>query len=856
MNTIIDHDFATQFELLNLELKRTENKQGFDKVFEEIKQLLSNKDKLHVYRNQVFEANKKRWTFEKEHRYKPPAMELGPLQNPEKAVEELKRWLNKGYILEGTTFELKNTHIQLKLGGSAPFKCPFAGLHKSKTSCIIHNSDAGGYQLSCLGYSCRGSLFSVKHAIKDNEKIKKVVETLKGKLKRGTSYELNVLATKEKMYELRHTAGSITITSDFCWTWPVTEKNYFKSPVMLRQALYDEQCIENSLELDAVMDDEDMEPEVDIENKIVSCGHYCPSFTFGTTLKKSGMNRGKLDKCPFHIEVDTSTIVLSLKMGGGKTQSIAEYINAANPEKILIVVFRRALADSIKKALNDNGVTGFVDYRDVEGDLTQDRLIVQLDSLHRIKPFGRKNDLFIGDEILSLLSHFMAETHVNARWNFYNLVQIVKRADKAIIADADFNRFSNRGIWFLHLCDRVYVQFKTKQNRNKKYLVNVHTKTKLLEMANAFLKDGKKIAVVSNLKSFIESCKFGEFEGKKYIGGKNNEIDMEYIKTKARYIAFSPAVDAGVDISISDVAQRFDYVFCYGKATDKAASVRSLNQMIGRIREIKSNTILYCIDYAFNEIRKHQMSAIFKEIRQFREVKTKLSKSLLEYPTNFSSNYVPLQSAFNTLWVYVESESRLSLKRFHSILKKVRIEDGCVFKNLKVDTEPTLLGSKRSGGAINSSAKKKTTEERKRAKQEKMFYAFSTGVTTGITTTHIYNPVVHIEIMKKFFTIAGFDEQLTSKETFTEKNMNLSSLDAFYVQHKQLSPPLVFNNLRTTTLSYESNKQDFLWSYFKTNINKYGKQLGLGALCSVNRPFKWSLKDKGVEEMRESTKNI
>ena len=77
--------------------------------------------------------------------------------------------------------------------------------------------------------------------------------------------------------------------------------------------------------------------------------------------------------------------------------------------------------------------------------------------------------------------------------------------------------------------------------------------------------------------------------------------------------------------------------------------------MIGRIRDIKSNTILYCIDYAFGEIRKHQLSASYKEIQDCIEVKTKLKKSVLEYPTNVSSNYIPLQSAFNTMSMLIRT---------------------------------------------------------------------------------------------------------------------------------------------------------------------------------------------------------
>ena len=76
-NDPIEQDFATEFELLTLELKRANDKRAFDTTFKKIEELVDNKRKLEEYGKKVFEASKKRWAFEKKYRYQPPDLEYG-----------------------------------------------------------------------------------------------------------------------------------------------------------------------------------------------------------------------------------------------------------------------------------------------------------------------------------------------------------------------------------------------------------------------------------------------------------------------------------------------------------------------------------------------------------------------------------------------------------------------------------------------------------------------------------------------------------------------------------------------------------------------------------------------------------
>ena len=78
----------------------------------------------------------------------------------------------------------------------------------------------------------------------------------------------------------------------------------------------------------------------------------------------------------------TGIEVIQANMGLGKTERCKEYCNLdINKKKsILILTTKQSLASSFKTQFNN-----FKHYKDINGSITEDRAVVQLESIHRIK---------------------------------------------------------------------------------------------------------------------------------------------------------------------------------------------------------------------------------------------------------------------------------------------------------------------------------------------------------------------------------------------------------------------------------------------------------------------------------------
>eukprot|EP00944_MAST-04C_sp_MAST-4C-sp1_P006453 g6453.t1 len=207
---------------------------------------------------------------------------------------------------------------------------------------------------------------------------------------------LSILACKEPTYELRFDTCAATITSEWCHIWKCNQLKweYFKCSNALREILYEDDCKTER----EVREFEQLEPDRDkvpcISKEGIDCGLRVPKIAFGNKNKIENCNRTSKNfnvDCTFKATVNTNTAVLALKMGSGKTFSIAEYIRDNNPESILIVVYRKSLRDGILNDLIAEGIYNIVDYETKKDDdyyLYENKIIIQLDSLFRIKPFA------------------------------------------------------------------------------------------------------------------------------------------------------------------------------------------------------------------------------------------------------------------------------------------------------------------------------------------------------------------------------------------------------------------------------------------------------------------------------------
>ena len=295
--------------------------------------------------------------------------------------------------------------------------------------------------------------------------------------------------------------------------------------------------------------------------------------------------------------------VLSLKSpyGTGKTQLLKNVIEKQNPQRVLWLSYRVTLTNDI---LFNFQQLGFRSYQD--GDYDADRLILQLESIHKLEQneymFESDEfiipgyDLIIIDEIESILSHFGSETFKGrARETFEYLNAIVSNSKKVIALDGDLH---NRSYHFLNQFGKSINLENTATVTDKTIEIIKDDKTFFIDMQNQ-LNDNKKIAIVSmtstDATNYYNMIK-NNFAKKKvylYTGKSDDNVKSEHLSNVTKYwkeadvVIYSPTIEAGVNF---DVDGHFYKI--YGILSCLSTSQRAFYQMLSRIRKVEDKNIL------------------------------------------------------------------------------------------------------------------------------------------------------------------------------------------------------------------------------------------------------------------------
>ena len=108
------------------------------------------------------------------------------------------------------------------------------------------------------------------------------------------------------------------------------------------------------------------------------------------------------------------------------------------PLRVLVITFRRSLADKLEKDLVAAGT--YVNYRSVDrtktyGFYREEKLIVQVDSLPHVYP-NERYDIVIVDEILSTILHTRSECISNHTAVITNIQFFMQQAKQVLLLDA------------------------------------------------------------------------------------------------------------------------------------------------------------------------------------------------------------------------------------------------------------------------------------------------------------------------------------------------------------------------------------------------------------------------------------
>lgn len=402
------------------------------------------------------------------------------------------------------------------------------------------------------------------------------------------------------------------------------------------------------------------------------------------------------------------SVLLHAPMGSGKSFACKHYLDAAErcvrrqlgrEPRVLSVCFRTMLARSNSKTFN------LVAYNDdaAHGSLFQfDRVACQLDSICRLGQvegdlYVIKNpwDIVLLDESESILSHLSSQTLDKRRAEVFEIFKLlVSCANTCIVADADLG---HRTRYFI---SQVRPHCQLEYHRNPwvrtwlEYIDYKYFKSWLDALADAlFGKNPKCVFVVSNHKRRLKTLErfllaeldrrrgdlrarahtsadaaahlekleaFGEHFSRvidaEQTGHQKKvlaeECNVEW--KKFRFLGITPVVGAGISFD----EKHFDQAFVY--ATPSSCCPRALNQLLGRVRNLRQNQVHIYLDES-NALREGP--PVPSEDALFAEIATQarnLKRIRLE---RMSARFNPEQ---NTVTYAFQNEDELLL-RIHAM---------------------------------------------------------------------------------------------------------------------------------------------------------------------------------------------
>jgi hypothetical protein len=302
---------------------------------------------------------------------------------------------------------------------------------------------------------------------------------------------------------------------------------------------------------------------------------------------------------------EMNTLVIRSPVGTGKTKALIRYINAHPDDRVVILSFRVSFSIEMRFKLKEAGIETVL-YKNIKGDIDlrkHKRLIIQLNSLHRITLMKREHDwlphLLVLDESESILSQFdhgALRPRLVAIKNAFEI--LMKESRRIVCMDACTGP---RTIKLIKL---------SRDQKCVKWIDNIHPSGRdktytllepehLTRMITLQLEQGFKIVCCSNTKVFIEGLKrrvldakigieekdIGVYTGDTLAETKKELKDVNTNWLKYKLLLYTSTVQAGISF------EKLHYDCLFGHFTHRSCDFRACFQMLGRVREVTSKNI-------------------------------------------------------------------------------------------------------------------------------------------------------------------------------------------------------------------------------------------------------------------------
>ena len=339
------------------------------------------------------------------------------------------------------------------------------------------------------------------------------------------------------------------------------------------------------------------------------------------------IHKAKLDPELYHEWFSLHRVVcLQSGMSTGKTTALKGVTTLRDEQvsntykRILHIGNRISLNRETYRNLAEDG---FHLYLDIKGTLDIDRLIIQIDSLHRYAHHGGV-DLLILDELETTLQHLLTFTNGEYRKRCWDiLLGLISTAKKVLVCDALLTQETIE-IFFSSDPKPPYIVQNTFTPCDDLLVKFLNTKLDLQEVILNRLSQGKKVVVPTNSCSFANELE--ELVTQRYsfvkiakITGKVDEAERIPVTDWGQYdlVIYTSTINAGISFD----EKWFDTRCCYFVNTSSPA--KSCVQMLFRVRQTSENTVFICCNCQ-NNTKSYSVDRL--EIEQMVETRHQLDE--------------------------------------------------------------------------------------------------------------------------------------------------------------------------------------------------------------------------------------
>jgi hypothetical protein len=313
---------------------------------------------------------------------------------------------------------------------------------------------------------------------------------------------------------------------------------------------------------------------------------------------------------PFEL---TPTLVVHAGMKMGKTKALKEYVDKYFSSTVTVPIvrilsFRQTFSGNIKEKFAD-----FALYSDLKGPIDHPRVIIQVESLHRlaIRPGMEPPDLLIMDECESIFEQFNSGL-LRGNFNecFAKFQYLIRHSRHLICMDAGISDRTFRILRQMRpgfIDSAIYHRNEHKNAAADSYYV-CGSRVKWLSYLYASIEENMRVSVP--ISSLAEAKALAADIGRKfpaktiriYSSETSPSDKREHFANVHTYwgtcdvLIYTPTVSAGVSFEL----KHFDRVFGY--FTDQSCPAETCLQMLGRVRDVSTREYYICIQATGNNL--------------------------------------------------------------------------------------------------------------------------------------------------------------------------------------------------------------------------------------------------------------